>query len=255
MLWISRLRVQLHFLFRRDAVEKELTQELAFRIEQQKEEYIRFGITPAEAEAAAKRLFGSQASFAEECRDQRKTWWLEDFAQDIRYAGRSFAQSPAFTFVAVLTLALGIGATTTFFSAAYVILFRRLPYPAPERLISMEDGIVGIGPVLSLRDLSHTVDYAGFLPGLSLNFQRGGEASRVRAASATSNLLRVLGVKPARGRWFEEAEEFAGHNNVAVLSDRAWRQRFAADPAILGQRIILDEVSVEIAGVMPPSFT
>ena len=185
---------------------------------------------------------------------QHPTLWLEDFAKDLRYAARSFAQSPGFSAVAILTLALGIGATTVFFSASYGILFRPLPYPQPERLLDMEDGIGGIGPVTTLRDLSRTVDYAGYSPNVALNLQTGGEASRVLGSTATANLLRVLRVKPARGRWFSDDEELAGRDQAAVISDRTWHERFHADPALVGKRIQLNEKSVEIIGIMPAGF-
>ena len=180
--------------------------------------------------------------------------WFEDFIQDAHFAFRSFSKSPAFTVVAVLTLALGIGANAAFFSAAYGIMFRPLPYPAPDRLVDIEDGIAGVGPVTSLREIARAADYAGYFPNNELNLQLAGEASRVRAAAVTWNLLRVLGVRPARGRWFEEAEERAGQNRVAVLSDRTWRERFGADPAILGRRIVLNDEPSEIIAVMPAGF-
>jgi predicted permease len=180
--------------------------------------------------------------------------WFEDFIQDTRFASRSFAKSPAFTLTVVLTLALGIGANTAFFSAAYGIMFRPLPYPASDRLVDIEDGIAGVGPVTALREIARAADYAGYFPNNELNLQLGGEASRVHAAAVTWNLIRVLGVPPARGRWFEQAEERAGQNHVVILSDRAWRDRFAADPAVIGRRIILNDQPFEIVGVMPPGF-
>jgi predicted permease len=180
--------------------------------------------------------------------------WLDDFIQDARFALRSFSKSPAFTLMVVLTLALGIGANTAFFSAAYGIMFRPLPYPAPDRLVDIEDGMPGVGPVTSLREIARAADYAGYFANNELNLQLAGEASRVRAAAVTWNLVRVLEVSPARGRWFEQAEERAGQKRVVVLSDRAWRKRFAADPAVLGRRIILNDQPFEIVGVMPPSF-
>jgi len=180
--------------------------------------------------------------------------WFDDLIQDARFACRSFSKSPAFTLAAALTLALGIGANTAFFSTAYGILFRPLPYPAPNRLVDIEDGIAGVGPVTSLREIARAAEYAGYFPNNELNLQVGGEAWRVRAAAATWNLLWVLGVTPARGRWFQQAEERAGQNRVAVLSDRAWRDRFGADPAILGRRIVLNDAPFEIIAVMPAGF-
>ena len=180
--------------------------------------------------------------------------WLEDFIQDTRFAFRSFSKSPTFTLVAVLTLALGIGANTAFFSTAYGIIFRPLPYPAPDRLVDIEDGIAGVGPVTSLREIARTADYAGYFPNNQLNLQLGGEAWRVEAAAVTWNLARVLGVPPARGRWFDQTEERAGQNRVVVLSDHTWRERFGADPAVLGRRIVLNDEPFEIIAVMPAGF-
>ena len=186
--------------------------------------------------------------------DLGSTRWLQDFIQDTRFAFRSFLKSPAFTLVAVLTLALGIGANTAFFSAAYGIIFRPLPYPAPDHLVDIEDGISGVGPVTSLREIARAADYAGYFPDNELNLQQGGEVWRVRATAVTWNLARVLGMPPARGRWFEQAEERVGQNRVAALSDRTWRERFGADPAILGRRVVLNDVPFEIIAVMPAGF-
>lgn len=197
---------------------------------------------------------GPITALQKQCRDQSRMRWLEDFIQDTRFAVRSFSKSPSFTLVAVFTLALGIGANTAFFSAAYGIMFRPLPYPAPDHLVDIEDGISGVGPVTSLREIARAADYAGYFPNNELNIQLGGEAWKVRAAAVTWNLVRVLGVPPARGRWFEQAEERAGQSRVAVLSNRTWRERFGADPAILGRRIVLNDEPFEIIAVMPPGF-
>ena len=255
MLWLTKLQMRVRTLLRRDAVEAALGNELAFHLAEQKTEFIAEGMSEADADAAARRAFGPVAALEEQCRDHRRTRWFEDFIQDVRFAIRSFAKSPSFTVAAVLTLALGIGANTAFFSAAYGILFRPLPYPEPERLVDLSGGIFGVGPVTSLRDIAHQAEYAGYLAGNDLNFQfPGGAASRVRAATATWNLGRVLGVGPARGRWFEAREEFPSAQRVAVLSDRAWRERFGSDPAVLGQHVLLNEKDFEVVGVMPPGF-
>lgn len=254
MLWLSRTRLRIRSLFRKEELDQELKRELEFHLAEQKAEYVSGGADDAEAEAAARRLFGQVAVFEEQCRDERRTRWLEDFLQDTRYALRSFSNAPAFTWIAILTLALGIGANTAFFSVAYGIMFQPLPYPAPDRLVNMEEGIAGVGPVTSMREISRAADYAGYLPDNDLNLQAAGEASKVRAAAVTWNLARVLAISPARGRWFEQAEERPGQNRVAVLSDRMWRERFGADSGIVGRRIVLNEEAFEIKGVMPPGF-
>ncbi len=247
--------MRLRTLFRRSEVEASLSDEVAFHLAEQKAEYVAAGMSEADAELAARRMFGPVTVLEEECRDQRRTRWFEDFLEDVRFALRGFARAPSFTAVAVLTLALGIGANTAFFSAAYGILFRPLPYPSPDRLVDLNEGIAGVGPVTSLRDITHEVDYAGYLGGNDVNFQYTGvEASRARVATATWNLTRVLAVGPALGRWFEVSEERADAQRVAVLSDRLWRQHFAADPAILGRHVSLNERDFQVVGVMPPGF-
>jgi hypothetical protein len=235
-------------------VDEELTKELRHHLEEQAAEYASSGMNDEQARAAARRLFGSVALIGEQCRDQRRTSWIEDFLNDARFARRGFLKSPAFALVAILTLALGIGANTAIFSMAYAVLFRPLPYPQPERLLVLETGLPGVGPVTSLRDLSKYVDYAGYDPNLEVSLQHAGEASRIRGAVVTSNLSRVLGVAPARGRWFSESEEQAGQHRVAVLSHRMWRERFGEDPDVLGRRILLNEDPFEIVGVMPERF-
>ncbi len=255
MLWLTRVRNRFRSLLRREHLDHDLDLEMQFHLAEQIAEYKSRGMSEAEAESAARRLFGSVPALEEECRDHRHTRWLDDLLQDTRFALRTFAKSPGFAAVAVLTLALGIGANTAFFSTAYGIMFRPLPFPAGDRLVDLQDGIAGTGPITSLRDLSKTVDYAGYDGENELNLQIAGEAWRVRAAAVTWNLDRVLGVAPARGRWFDANEEHPSRGHVVVLSEQTWRQRFGADPAILGRRILLDEQPFEIIGVMPASFT
>jgi len=105
-----------------------------------------------------------------------------------------------------------------------------------------------------MRELSKAVEYGGYQPGNELDLQTGGELRRVEATAVTWNLARVLGVHPSLGRWFEQGDERPGQHRVVVLSDRTWRERFHADPAIVGRRILINEDSFQIVGVMPPDF-
>lgn len=255
MLYLNRLALRLKALFKRDQLDHQLEDELAFHLAEQKAELLANGLSEAEAERQARLLFGPVTCTAEQCRDTRRTQWLEDFATDTGYAIRSLRHSPSFALAAILTLALGIGANTAFFATAYGILFRPLPYPAPDRLIAIEEGMAGVGPITSIRNLSRAADYAGYLPGNQLNLFESGDAARLEASTATANLLSVLEVSPARGRWFNPSEEQAGKHRVAVLSYSLWRDRFNSDPAILGRKILLNEESFEVLGVMPQSFT
>lgn len=254
MLWYRRLGLRLRSLFRKTSLEDSMRLEFEFHLEHLKAEFIAAGMGEADAEAAARREFGHAAVLAEQCRDHRRTRWLDDFVQDIRYAVRSFRRAPGFAAVAIGTLALGVGANTAFFSAAYAILYRPLPYPDSNRLVTNEDGVAGVGAIVAQRELSRTVDYAGYLWPVSMNLQLGNDATRTRTAVATANLLRVLEIRPALGRWFESANENEGMHRVAVLSDAFWRSRFGANPNIVGTLFRLDEESYEVIGVMPPGF-
>jgi predicted permease len=156
--------------------------------------------------------------------------------------------------VAILTLGLGIGANSAFFSAAYGILFRPLPYPEPERLVEVVDGYSGVGPVTSLRTMAKAVEYAGYSLPQAVNLQLPGEAVRASASQVSFNLARVLGVAPQLGRWFTVAEELATTPAPVVLSHPYWQKRFQSNPAILGQQILIDERPHVVVGVMPAAF-
>ncbi|MBI4910440.1 MAG: ABC transporter permease [Acidobacteria bacterium] len=255
MLWWRRLQLRIRSLTERDRLERELDQELVFHLAEQKADYERQAMTAAEAEFRARREFGALGSLAEQCRDQRHTRWIEDLLTDARFAIRGLRQSPGFTWAAVATIALGLGANLALFSTAYRVLFRPLPYADPDQLLEIAGPIAGVGPATVLRQMAKQVEWAGYLPNVERNAQLGGGALRLRTAAATWNLAGVLGVQPAMGRWFEEREESAGRHRVAVISQRMWRERFSSDPGVLGRRILLDEEPYEIIGVMPAWFT
>lgn len=254
MLWLTRLQLRFRSLIRRDELEAELNQELEFHLAEQKAEYVRQGMSDAESEMAARRSFGTVSVLAEQCRDQRRTQWLEDLASDTKFTVRTLFRSPGFTWAAVITLALGVGVNLAFFSTAYGVLFRPLPYPDPDRIVELDLGIGGVGPTTALRDMASQVDYAGYLSNVETTAQLAGEAVRLKAATVTWNLTRVLGVHPALGRWFVAQEESASQHRVTVLSDRVWRERFGADPNVLGRRILLNDEAYEVVGIMPAHF-
>jgi predicted permease len=227
-MWMKRLRLRVRAIIRRTTLERDLEQELRFHMAEQKAEFLSQGMTDAEAELAVRRSFG--------------------------FAFRTLWRAPGFTWTAVATLALGVGANVAFFSASYGVLFRPLPYPEPDRLVELNLGFAGVGPTTALRDLSGLVDYAGYLANVETTAQLGGEAVRLRTATVTWNLARVLSVAPALGRWFEASEEKAGQHRVIVVSHRMWQERWGGDPSILGKQIMLNEEPFEVVGVMPPRF-
>ncbi|MFN9296738.1 MAG: ADOP family duplicated permease [Acidobacteriota bacterium] len=250
-----KLLLRLRSLLNRDHLDDQLSDELAFHLEQQEAELIANGLTPQAAKLEARRLFGPISSTREECRDKRRTQYFEDLLADTSFTLRALRKSPTFSLIAILTLALGIGANTAFFSTAYGILFKPLPYPQPEQLVTLNEGVSGIGPITTLRTLSKTTNYAGYVPSLDLNLFDSGEATKLRASRTTHNLAAVLGITPQLGRWFQPENERPGLHRFVVLSDHLWRTRFHANPNILGQKLLLNERPFEVLGVMPPAFS
>jgi predicted permease len=254
MLFLNRLLLRLRSILNRDQLDDQLSDEVAFHLAEQKAELMAQGMSEHEATIEARRLFGSITALREECRDTRRTLWLSDFIADVSYTLTSLRKAPSFAVIAILTLALGFGANTAFFSIAYGILARPLPYPDPTRLVELHDGVSGIGPVTTLRKLSTTVDYAGYFPAADATVQLAGQAHRLKLAVTTHNLSRVLGVQPAQGRWFQPAEELRPNPIPVVVSHRFWQTRLGASPDVLSTRLLIDEKQHQIVGVMPASF-
>ena len=182
---------------------------------------------------------------------------MSTLLQDMRYALRSFGKARAFTIAAVLTIALGIGANTAIFSVVHSVLFRALPFSAPERLVRIwPNGTSSRAEYAEVRAktrLYQDIAAVSSLPtGATLSGR--GEPERIAIASATSNLFPVLGIAPALGRNFTASEERTGDDNVVMLSHDLWQQRFGSDPAIIGRTIMLDGVSRTVIGVMPSDF-
>jgi len=185
-----------------------------------------------------------------------------DFIQDLRYAGRTLRRAPGFAAIAVVTLALGIGANTAMFSVLNMYLFQPLPYPHSEQLVQVYRTSIhsdswphSAANFLEFRQrndvFEEMVAYNGMGPVLTRD---GQPAERLLGMIVSGNFFKALGVPPALGRVFTDEEDQPNTNNVAVLSDRFWRTRFGADPAIVGQMIQLDGQSVQVIGVMPPAF-
>ena len=183
--------------------------------------------------------------------------------QTLRSLARGLVRSPAFTALAVLTLAVGIGATTAVFSLVHAVLLRPLPFPDPERLV----GVWHSAPGLDIEQFEHSLGtyvlykrHARSLQGIGLydagsaSLTDGASPERVTSAGATASLFTVLRVAPARGRAFVEGDERPGAEPIVILSDALWRRRFGGDPAVVGKSLRVDGVARQVVGVMPPSF-
>jgi putative ABC transport system permease protein len=243
-------------LFRRRR-ELELDDEIAGHLAMAVRERVARGESAHEAEAAARRELGNEALVKEAARAQWGWGSFERFRQDARYGLRLLRRSPGFAAVAILTLALGIGASTAILSVVDAILVRPLAYADPARLVVILQG--GDGPVapanfLDWKAQSGSFENMGAAEYWSPNLTGGDSPEKVWAIRMTADVLPLLGVRPALGRFFLPSETAAGANRVVVLGHALWKSRFGADPAILGKEIPLDGEPYSVVGVMPPSF-
>jgi predicted permease len=266
---LRKVRLRLRSLFHRGAVECELDAELRFHLERLVEENLVSGMAPGEARRAALRAVGGLTQYQEECRDMRRVKLIENFVQDLRFGFRTQRQAPAFTAVAILTLALGIGANTAIFSVVRAALLRPLPYSQPDRLItagevrSEEELSQALSPeswnasypdYLDWRKQSKTFESLAGFTGDGFTLRGAGEPETVTAVQATTNCLSTLGVKPFLGRGFRAGEDVAAGPFVAILTHSYWRSRFGGDPRVVGRSIQLDSNNVTIVGVLPVGF-
>jgi putative ABC transport system permease protein len=192
-----------------------------------------------------------------------RTKHMRTLFQDLRYGARMLLKQPGFTLIAVVTLALGIGANTAIFSVVNAVLLRALPYPEPGRLVRFWESNPGRGWLEFAASAPNFADWRkqqsvceqlAAYEFNTLNFTGSGEPERVAALRVTANLFSVLGVAPAHGRDFLPEDEQSGRNHVAILSDGLWRRRFGADPNLIGRQIQLGGESYTVVGVMPPRF-
>ncbi len=186
---------------------------------------------------------------------------IDVLRHDLRYALRSLRQRPGFTVLTVLTLALGIGATSAIFSVVNGVLLRPLPYDRPDNVVLLHtrlDGVPGrelsLPEYFDLREQSRSLSRIAAFSDGSLTLTGSGTPERLQAGFVTADAFPLVGVAPARGRAFSAEEDLPGKPQVVLLSDGLWRRRFAADPEIIGRTLILDDVPTTVLGVMPPGF-
>jgi predicted permease len=262
--WLYTVPLRLRSLFRGHDVDRELDEELSFHVERLTEEHVASGLSPADARRAALRAMHGLEQRKEECRDTRRVRLVEDVVRDLRYAGRTLLRSRGFTGAAIVTLALGIGASVAMFTVVNGVLLRPLPFPEPDRLFLLSH--IEIGPFMTQPGLadSQFVEFresdrlfshvAAFTRGHGASFTAPGEPSIVRASRVTTEFFAALRVAPATGRTFESGDDQPGRDQIALLSDGVWRSRFGADPAVVGREITLDGIRRSVVGIMPPGF-
>ncbi len=260
--WIYTVPLRLRSLFRRRATDQELDEELRYHVECRTEENIAKGMSPQEARRAAMLAIGGVEKRKEECRETRKVNWLQNVVQDIRYGLRMLRKSPGFTITAVLTIALGIGATTAIFSVVDATLLHALPYPHPEQLVSVEDDLPGVGvqsvgiSVPEWQDFERSGIFQRVSPigGGSVNLTGSSQPMRIFFAAVPPNYFALIGVNPQLGQSFNPEDHTPGFTMECLISDGLWKRAFGADPRVLGRSIRLDNDLYQIIGVMPAGY-
>jgi predicted permease len=220
------------------------------------------GMSDEDARAEARREFGNVTRVQERFYESSRWPGWEHFWQDVRYAARMLRKSPGFTAIAVLTIALGIGATTAIFSVVDATLLHPLPYPHPEQLVSVIDDLPGVGAqdvgmsVPEWHDFQRSgiFEYVAVVGGGDVNLTGSSQPTRILFAAVAPNYFALLGAQPELGRSFNPADTTPGFTLEVLISDRLWRGAFASDPQILGKNIRLDNDLYQIIGVMPASF-
>jgi predicted permease len=247
---------RLRGLFGRDA--DDLADEIRSHLEMERRENIEAGMPPDEARYAALRRFGNTLRAEERSREMWTWTLLETLWQDVRYGLRQLRANPGFTLVAVLTLALGVGANTAIFGVVDAVLLRPLPYKDPARLVWVTEHFArGSAGVISpdfagWQEHNHVFEQIGATSsGSGANLTGTGPAARVSITNVTVGFFPMLGVRPLLGRLFIPSEGKLGQEHVALISESLWRNQFGSDARIAGKTIQLDGAPFTVVGVMP----
>jgi putative ABC transport system permease protein len=252
MKWIKRL-------FSRRRLYRDLSEEIREHLEQKVEELVAGGMSREEAEYLARREFGNVTLME---RDSREVWrwsWMEDFLTDVRYGLRGLRKNPGFTAVAILTLALGIGANTAIFSVVNAVLLRPLPFQNAGRLVRAfgtfpisNESDVSPPDFLDYRAQNHVFDHLeGLIDGNTIfNLAGSDKPTQVKGTVVTAGFFDLLGIQPLLGRTFVAADEGVSRPQVVVLSHQLWRERFGGDASAIGKSVVLDGSRMTVVGVL-----
>jgi predicted permease len=259
-LW-SRLR----FALSRQRADEETRLELQAHLELLVDRYGRQGMTPEEAQIAAQRQLGNTLLVREELYQMNSIGWIERVTQDVRFAFRTIHKNAGFAAAAIATLGLGVGATTAVFTVVNGVLIRPLPYPEPDALVavwhsaefqSVRSNNIQLSSTMYLAYREHNTTFQDFgvWHTAAASVTGIGEPEEIRTLVVTHGILPAIGVPPALGRWFSEADDTSGTPETVILSHGYWQRRFGGAPAVLGQTITIDSRPRQVIGVMPRTF-
>jgi predicted permease len=256
---------RLRALWRSEEIQEEIAEEVRFHIARRAEENVRRGMTPEEARQQAERRFGHFGRIKEQGYDVRGGRWLEATWKDLRYSARTLIKTPSFTAVAVLSLALGIGANTAIFSVLNAVLIRPLPYPGSDALVGVfnrfviqgkvfEDAALSPGMYAACKESASVFESFGVWTSGATIVTGMGDPEQLVSVTATQGVLPALGVPAYIGRWFSNEDDTAGSPPTVILSYGYWQRKFAGDREVLGRTVIIDFVPHQVIGVMPRDF-
>jgi predicted permease len=261
--FLRRFLIRLSNFVTRRSADQRLREEIAEHLAFQTEENLRAGMSPTEARRQAVLKLGAAEAIRQDHHAEQSLPLVENLLFDLKYAVRMLGRSPGFAFVAIATIALGIGATTAIYSVLDATLLHPLPYPNPAELIRIQDDLPGVGAqgvgisIPELRDLQSSGIFQSTSitgTGANVNLTGGEQPLRLSFKQVTPNYFAVLGVDAQLGRTFDPHDATPGYNLEVVISDGLWRREFAADPHILGKTLRLDNDAYQVVGVMPRAF-
>ncbi len=249
-------------IFRRRRKTSDFGAEIEAHIQLETERLREEGLGEDDARAAAHRAFGNTTRAQERFFESGRWMGWEHFWQDVRYAVRMLRKAPGFTAIAVLTIALGIGATTAIFSVVNATLLHPLPYPHPEQLVSVEDDLPGVGaenvgisiPEWQDFERSGIFQHVSPIGGGSVNLTGASQPARIFFAAVPPNYFALIGVKPQLGHSFNPEDHTPGFTLECLISDGLWKRAFGSDPQIVGRSVRLDNDLYQIIGVMPAGY-
>ena len=261
MNWMRELARRLRMLMHRRQFDTDLEDEMRLHLELRQQQQMESGLAPDDGQAAAWRRFGNVTSLKEKSRSAWGWEWFEQLVDDMRYALRVVHKSPGFAAVAVLTLALGIGANTALFSVVNGVLLNPLPYRNSDQVVTLAEWFPGYGEssisypdFLDWARLNHTFTSLAAYRRDSFNLTGQGDAEQVTAMDVSASFFPLLSVDPVLGRNFSSAEDQLGGPPAVILSGGFWKTKFGSSPYIVGKALNLDGTDYTVVGVIPENF-
>ena len=260
---LKRFRSLLRVLTRRREFEEGMTEELRFHIEEYADDLVRSGMSPEKAARLARRELGSTINIKADCRDAFGVHLFDELRRQVSYAARLLRKTPGFTATALLTLAVCLGANLTIFAVIDSVLLRPLPFPQPERLVTVFNTYPKAGVERDGSSVTNYYERRGHISAFtSLAIYRygteiigePGATEREQTMRVSPDFFATLGLGPVIGRTFTDEETTSQTDHVAILSDTFWRQRYNADPNVIGRQIRVNSVPRTVIGVLPPAF-